>query len=422
MKRKNYFAIFLTGLGTLLASCNIQLTPNSSATSEETSVETPSNAEIPSSEETSVETPSSEETPVISSPEVQYTYEYYCNPVSVSTGSSDYVSEVADPSIVKGDDGYLYVFATGQVVLKSEDGCNFEFVTSNLFSMPTWWKDVYPNKSSNNFGIWAPDVIKIKDKWIYYYSLSGWDLPCGIGYAVADDIAGPYVDKGKLFDINEIGIMNCIDPHVYVEDDGSVYMSVGSFRGLFLVELTEDGMACLNGKEYQNENKVLIAGKVGNWDGSTYEGSYIIKNNGYYYYFGSSGTCCEGANSSYQVRVGRSESIYGPYIDSDGFDLTQSSNGVTKGNLVLWAGSATNRSVYGPGHNSIYLDDKGDYWIYYHAYCDTDNYRTRHLFMDKLSWDDDGYPYVSYTDPDTDKEVKKKPSYGIELPGPCFAY
>lgn len=407
MKKKNYFALVFGLFGTLLASCNAQFTPTSNDNQ---------------SDKTSVDAPVSVETPVSSSPEARYTFEYYSNPVSVSTGSSDYVGEVADPSIVKGDDGSLYVFATNQVVLKSDDGCYFEFLTSNLISMPTWWRDIYPDKSSNNFGLWAPDVIKIKDKWIYYYSLSGWDLPCGIGYAVADDIEGPYEDKGKLFDINEIGIMNCIDPHVYVEDDGRVFMSVGSFRGLFLVELTEDGMACLNGKEYQKANKILIAGKVGNWDGSTYEGSYIIKENGYYYYFGSSGTCCDGVRSSYEVRVGRSETIEGPYIDSQGYDLTQSGTGITRGDLVLWAGTNIERSVYGPGHNSIYRDDKGDLWIYYHAYSEADNFRTRHLFMDKLSWTEDGYPYVSYVDPDENKEIKKKPSFQIELEGPSFAY
>jgi arabinan endo-1,5-alpha-L-arabinosidase len=65
---------------------------------------------------------------------------------------------------------------------------------------------------------------------------------------------------------------------------------------------------------------VLIAGEPGNqdWDGSTYEGSYIIKKDGYYYYFGSVGTCCEGKNSTYRVVVGRSESITGPYTDKAG--------------------------------------------------------------------------------------------------------
>ena len=242
------------------------------------------------------EKPTPKPTTVVPTTEpVNYDNGIYQNPVDVSySGGSEYKNGVADPSIVKGDDGYLYVFSTGGLVLKSEDGCNFEVVTTNIIDIPDWYKDVYPDDSAVGFGIWAPDVIKIGDTWIYYYSLSGWGKCCGVGYATSDNIAGPYEDQGKLFDLNEIGIQNCIDPQVIIDDDGRVYMAVGSFQGLYLLELTEDGMGLYNGVEYQNRNKVLIAGRAGGWDGATYEGSYIIKEGDTYYYFGSAGTCCEG--------------------------------------------------------------------------------------------------------------------------------
>jgi len=355
---------------------------------------------------------------------VNYDNAVYQNPLDVtySTGA-EFRGEVADPSIVKGDDGCLYAFATNGIVLKSEDGCNFEVVTTNLFDKkPDWSKDIYPNESTNLFGMWAPDVIKIQDTWIYYYSLSAWGKCCGVGYATSDNVAGPYEDQGKLFDLNEIGIQNCIDPQVIIDDDGRVYMAVGSFRGLYLLELTEDGMDLYNGVQYQNENKVLIAGRAGSWDGATYEGSYIIKEGDYYYYFGSAGTCCDKESSSYRVYVGKSDNIAGPYVDSQGRKLTASGSGKTYGELVVWASTSSEKKVAGPGHNSIYKDDKGELWIYYHSYCEKDNYQARHLFMDKLSWDENDYPYVSYIDPDTNKEIKYKPSYEIELDGPSFIF
>ena len=77
----------------------------------------------------------------------------------------------------------------------------------------------------------------------------------------------------------------------------------------------------------------------------------------------------------------------------------------------------------GAGHNSILVDDAGDYWIYYHAYSTEDNYATRHLFMDKLAWDENGFPYVTYTytnDEGEEKTSKVKPSFQIELDGPRF--
>ena len=363
-----------------------------------------------------------EKTPIKPEPEVEYVYSTYTNPVSVIyENGSDYKAEVADPSIVRGDDGLFYIFATGGVVLKSEDACNWVVhATKVLPSMPTWDVDVWGY--GVNPGIWAPDVIKIGDKWIYYYSLSAWGKCCGIGLAVADEITGPYEDLGKLFDYKEIGIENAIDPHVFVEDDGTVYMSVGSFQGLYLLQLTSDGLALEGGVETQAKDKILIAGKVGGWDGSTYEGSYIIKKDGYYYYFGSAGTCCEGKNSTYRVLVGRAEEITGPYLDAQGRPLTASGSGKTFGTMCLDTG-ITNKNMSGAGHNSILVDDAGDYWIYYHAYSTADNYATRHLFMDKLAWDENGFPYVEYTYTNDEGEVKTtkiKPSFQIELDGPRF--
>lgn len=353
-----------------------------------------------------------------------YTFSSFTNPTLVLTGTSDYKDEVADPSIVKGDDGYFYIFATNQVVLRSQDACNWEFYKRGLFPTPSWSGDpeLYPN-DPGGCAIWAPDVIKIGDKWIYYYSLSGWGKCCGIGLAVADEIAGPYTDLGKLFSYKQIGIDNAIDPHVFVDYDGRVYMSVGSFQGLYIVELTADGLGLMGGLETQKNEKILIAGKVGGWDGSTYEGSYIIEKDGYYYYFGSVGTCCEGKNSTYRVVCGRSESITGPYLDSRGLSMTMSGNGVTVGEPVLNTGF-NNPNYAGAGHNSILKDDAGDYWIYYHAYSAKDNFRTRHLFMNKLFWTEDGWPYVenNVVDNETgESELQKyKPSFDEELDGPRF--
>ena len=314
----------------------------------------------------------------------------YSNPVSiVDQDKNAYTNGVADPTVVRGEDGYLYCVGTSRIMLRSEDGCNWEVVSNNIIEYPRWGSQY----SSSSYGVWAPDLVKVKDKWIYYYSLSGWGSPIGIGYAVADNISGPYTDKGKLFTGEEMGVLNCIDAQVIVDDDNKVYMTVGSFQGNWLIELTEDGMECLNGIEYQKENKTLIAGKVSQWDGSQYEGGYIIKKGEWYYYFGSSGNCCEGKDSTYLVRVGKSKSIKGPYIDSNKKMLTMSGAGANHGNLVVWAGT-NNPDYVGPGHNSIYVDEAGDYWIYYHAYSSTDNWVTRHLFMDKLEWDENGFPYV----------------------------
>lgn len=333
----------------------------------------------------------------------------YVNPVEVVDGTGTaYRGSVADPCVVRAEDGTLYCFATERKVLRSKDGCRWDVVTEQFFPSPKWGDAYYGQPI--NARVWAPDVCRVNEKWIYYYSLSAWGKPCGIGYAVADEICGPYRDMGPMFNCREIGIENCIDPQVVVEDDGSVFMVMGSFRGIYLIELTPNGMACRNGTAYQKEHKTLIAGYPGPWDGSTYEGSWLVKKDGFYYYFGSVGTCCEGRRSSYHIRVARSKDIHGPYCDKDGVPLTEAGRGKTYGEQVVHAGSAPTRQVFGPGHNSILRDDAGDYWLCYHAYSELDSCRTRHFFLDRLLWDADGFPYVK----------DRIPSFQERLPGPTL--
>lgn len=341
-----------------------------------------------------------------------YWWSTYTNQVTILNNGVVFKNGLADPSVVRGDDGYFYCFGTGGMMLQSEDACIWNVYQNNVIPRPTWGDGYYSGKIPN---IWAPDVVKVQDKWIYYYSLSAWDGPCGIGYAVADEISGPYEDKGRLFDSGEvggdysIGVNNSIDPQVFVDDDEKVYMVFGSFRGIYIIQLTDDGQACYQGASYQKQHKTLIAGQPTAWDGAQYEGSYIFKKDGYYYYMGSSGTCCAGANSTYNVRVGRSKNILGPYIDSEGHNLKLSSGTSTYGDIVVFS-KASNRDVKGPGHNSILVDDAGNYWIYAHAFISTDNYATRHLMMDKLLWDENGMPYLE------DKAF----TFGEEMDGPLF--
>ena len=319
----------------------------------------------------------------------------YQNPLFVTNSYGNYYkNEIADPCVVRGDDGYIYCFATAGRVLRSEDGCGWEAYMENAIPRPTWG-DGYAERPI----IWAPDVVKIGDQWIYYYSLSAWGGPCGIGYATAEEIAGPWTDHGKLFVSAEVGgeyslgVSNSIDQQVIIDDDGSVYMVFGSFVGCYLVQLTDDGMGLYNGIAYQREHKVLISGRPGGFDANhNYEGSWIFKRDGYWYYMGSVGSCCTGKDSTYHVLCGKAESIEGPYIASDGKRLDNRYDGGAAGDLVIR--TSESQDTIAPGHNAVIIDDMGDFWWYGHCFYEYDNYSTRHLAMDKIEWDENDMPYV----------------------------
>ena len=159
----------------------------------------------------------------------------------------------------------------------------------------------------------------------------------------------------------------------YIEDNGKKYLIWGSYNGIYMIELTDDGLRVKPGAQ-----KVQLVGNLT-------EASYVYKRDGYYYLFGSTGTCCEGANSTYQVIYGRSDKLEGPYVNkSGGRMLDNQSETLIEGDDF----------VAGPGHNAEFVvDDNGDTWIPYHGYLRDNEGLGRVVFIDKVQWKD-GWPYV----------------------------
>ena len=266
-----------------------------------------------------------------------YAADKYSNPVI------DY--SLPDPSIIKGEDGYFYLYATEDIrnlpIHRSKDLVNWEFVG-------TAFTDATRPDFEPEGGIWAPDINKIGDKYVLYYSMSVWggEWTCGIGCAVSDRPEGPFKDCGMMFRSNGIKVQNSIDPF-YIEDNGHKYLFWGSFRGIYAIELSEDGLSLKSGS-----SPVQIAG-------TAYEGTYIHKRGGYYYMFASIGSCCEGLKSTYTTVVGRSTSLFGPYLDKKGQSMMDNHHEI----LIH-----KNDSFVGTGHNSeIVSDNAGTDWLFYHA-------------------------------------------------------
>jgi len=291
-----------------------------------------------------------------------------------------------DPSVIQYE-GVTYAFATGMRVMSSADLITWKREERVFDKTPDW--------GTNGAGFWAPDIVKIGEKFILYYSLSTWGDPNpGIGVASADHPAGPWTDHGKLFRSLEIGVDNSIDPAVFIGQDDGVYMIWGSFRGLFGVELTADGLALKDGIEGAKKNKTLVAGIVGEWNGNTYEAPYIIWHSGYYYLFVSLGTCCAGLDSTYRIHVARSENPLGPYKDHKDRNMFK----INRGRPLLAGKNNGHGSIVAPGHNSVALDDIGQHWIIYHCYYnDNGTAKGRWVALDRLVWTACDWPEVSGT-------------------------
>lgn len=277
-----------------------------------------------------------------------------------------------DPDVIRADDGYFYLYATEH---DRSDARMRNVPIMRSSDLMTWTRvgamftdQNHPQITNGNAGIWAPSINRIGDKYVCYYSQPGDNYKHAIGVAVADSPTGPFVDYGKLIDSDEQGVDISIDAYLY-QEDGRNYLFWGSFRNISVLELTEDGLAIKN-KETQKRREVA---------GGQYEATVVVKRDGWYYLIVSTGDYSRGG--TYRLVVGRSQSLFGPYVDKDGNDMMQVND-----ELVLQG----NDTFSSPGHCSrLITDDNGQDWILYHAYTEDLNYRT--LMLDRINWVD-GWP------------------------------
>jgi len=279
-----------------------------------------------------------------------------------------------DPCMIKAGDTY-YVLTTGMGMKSSKDmihwvGAGSLWDRSTKFS---WWNNDIPG----NVGLWAPDIHYADGKYWVYYSVSAWmnfNSSVGLATNVTMDKNDPrykWVDEGKVVDFRNGGdSVNVIDPNFFADSDGKHYLVYGSYKGgLRLMELNPK-----TGHPFTEKPELtIITTHLG-------EGSYIIKGPEYYYIFASRGKCCAGIESTYQIVVGRSKSVKGPYLTKEGKKWTD--NDYT----VFLAGDYAEP---GRGHNGFFAQGDTTY-IVYHAYTRAFNgaslLNIKPMYMDKDGW------------------------------------
>ena len=300
----------------------------------------------------------------------------YTNPVIT-------FSSVADPTVIRTDEGfYLYATQTNSYwipIYFSKDLVNWEFKRSAFRKATRPTEDVLPGGGA----FWAPEIRYINGKYVLYFSWAKWG-DGSISYtavATSDSPVGDFLNAKPLLITDDFG-SNCID-QFYYEEDGKKYMFVGSFNGIYVTELTDDGLSVKRGADGKPVLKKQVCGRA-------FEGTNIYKKGKYYYLFASINNCCpnNGMESKYKVVVGRSENLLGPYVDRKGKDMLDNS-----WELVLEGDGET---FFGPGHNSIIIpDDAGTDWMIYHSYVKENGTVGGRLGMlDRIVWSADGWPTI----------------------------
>jgi len=305
-----------------------------------------------------------------------------------------------DPVMIReGSTYYLFITGPGITVWASEDNMQHWMRRPAVFDpYPAWVPEAIPDFAGH---MWAPDIAYVNGRYHLYYSVSAFGKntsAIGLATNVTLDPESPdykWVDHGKILQSYPgLTDWNAIDAQ-YIEDvDGVPYMAYGSFwSGLKLLKMTPDGMnlaecwqdpwplatRAYEAQTHDGEAATMVPGEGG------IEAPFIYRRGEYFYLFASTGLCCRGPKSTYKVVVGRSENLHGPYFDQDGISMLEG------GGTIILEG---NEDWYAVGHNSVYDFDGVDY-IVFHGYEAVDERGLPRLRIEKLSWDEDGWPEVS---------------------------
>jgi arabinan endo-1,5-alpha-L-arabinosidase len=271
-----------------------------------------------------------------------------------------------DPTVNKqGDWYYMYstdaswagLNKTGALKRRSKDLVNWEFLGNAFDGVPQSAKDYFliHNPSYTDAGIWAPFLLKYRNKYILYYSapggLSGVNYAF-IGYAISDSAGGPWEDKGMIT-TSYRDTINAIDPTVvYDSVNQRLWMAYGSWeRGIHILELD----TATGGIKTPGDRGVKIARRKTTAEGL--EGAEISYRNGWYYLFVS----YDALGDLYNVRVGRSRNANGPYYDFNDVDMAQTSSNIP----MIQAPYRFNNHIgwQGTGHCGVY-NDNGKYYMF----------------------------------------------------------
>jgi arabinan endo-1,5-alpha-L-arabinosidase len=312
----------------------------------------------------------------------------YQNPVS-----RGFADTYADPSIVRGQDGWWYAYGTTDplregesrhliAISRSRDLVNWSYVADAFTesSLPAW------ADRSRDAALWAPDIRYVDGQYRLYYVVTQTtvtDEPNdnAIGMATAPSPVGPWRDSGapvvgpRHGAGGEGDFLWTYDPALVTDAYGGQFLFYGSYYGGIQVAPLDRTGTTVTGLATQ----VAIDNK--------FEGAYVVRRSGWWYLFASTANCCAGPVTGYSVQVGRSRALRGPYVDRTGARLDVSRAGGTP--VIAPNG---NRWV-GTGHNAIVTDLAGQDWLLYHAidrndpYLDgTDGINRRPMLLDRLDW------------------------------------
>ena len=289
------------------------------------------------------------------------------------------VAHSSTPEIVRfGDMYYAYIMAAGVSIKASKDMIHWETIGSAFPKDPTlpfeWMRKEVPAGS-----IWAPGVYEIDGVYYLYYCIStGGSQNSAIGVAANTtlDHTSPdfkWVDKGMVMRSTIGDAYNCIDPNIIINDDGQAWMVFGSWWSGIKMRKINNKTGMLDNSDTKTYD---LAQRSPDITKDSIEAPFMIKR-GEYYYLASARNPMGG---TYHNQIGRSKSIFGPFVDKAGKSLMEN------GGTVI---SEPKDEIIDPGHASLFKDTDGQYYFVTEYFFKN---QPSQLAISTIVWDDAGWP------------------------------
>ncbi|MBE5907307.1 MAG: glycoside hydrolase family 43 protein [Lachnospiraceae bacterium] len=332
---------------------------------------------------------------------------------TIATGNQELGISCHDPQILN-DNGTYYMTGSHIVLAKSEDLQQWDYISngnaknyiSNLYSGDLEAFSYVGKNEDGGYSLWAGNIFynETMGKYCLYFCTSSSYIKSTLALAVSDTPEGPYeytdtllysgfskkeADQTDLYDVigeeddsryfklggyNNNLWPNCIDPAVYTDADGRIWMVYGSWSGgIFALEI--DAATGLpihpEGDEANGVDPYFGYHLIGGGHHAC-EGAYMTYNsdNGYYYLFVSYGNLQR--EGGYQIRQFRSTSPVGPFVDAAGNTLGDQEDYFSYG--LKMAGNydfpSLETAYMAPGGQSVFFDTDGNPYMVYHQRFD----------------------------------------------------
>jgi len=242
---------------------------------------------------------------------------------------------------------------------------------------PTW--------AANGGRNWAPELHRVGDKFIVYFTTVNGANVLSIGAAHATDPLGPYTETDGPLVQHPQGVIDATyfysggKPYLIYKIDGN---SQGKPTPMLIRELRADGLEFANGSaEVQ-----LLVNQGGTWEGGVVEAPWVVKRDGFHYMFYSGNVY----DHRYRTGVARSKNLMGPY---------EKLGPPILGNNERWVG---------PGHGTVISVQGLDYFVY-HAWTNAgngthDDAKGRHVLVDRVVYEG-GWPRIHDGTPSRNKQL-----------------